>query len=153
MIESPTEPESGAKPATNGSASAPTDELECLLERNAERFAALFRDLRILGSVDAERARLRLCRWMARVRSLVAVSVGTIVLLAAAAVILAVGVDGAFRALFADRPWLGDLVAGLVLIVSIAATWLGVRAATDSAEAERLERKYADLERDRAARS
>lgn len=152
MVGPSAETESAAKRGTNGQASTPPDELAGFLERNADRLGGLFRDLRILGNVDADRARLRLRRVISRIQSLVVLSIGAIVLVAAGVVILAVGVDGAFRALFTDRPWLGDLVAGSVLIAAPAAAWLGVRAAARSAEARRLEKKYADLERDHAPR-
>lgn len=152
MVGPSTETESAEKRGTNGQASAPPDELAGFLERNADRLGGIFGDLRILGNVDADRARLRLRRVISRIQGLVALSIGAIVLVAAGVVILAVGVDGAFRALFTDRPWLGDLVAGFVLIAAPAAAWLGARAAAESAEAKRLEKKYADLERDHAPR-
>ena len=153
MVGPSAETESAAKRGTNGQASTPPDELAGFLERNADRLGGLFRDLRILGNVDADRARLRLRRIVARAQGLVALSIGAIVMIAAGALFLAVGLDGAFRALFADRPWLGDLVAGLVLLASLAAAWLGARAARGSAEARRLEKKYDELERDHAPRT
>jgi hypothetical protein len=150
MIESPTDSDSAAKRATNGRASAPPDELAGFLERNADRLGGLLGDLRILGSVEADRARLRLRRVLARTQILVALSIGATVWIAAGAVLVALGLDGALRALFADRPWLGDLVAGFALLASLATLWLVARAARNSAAAGRLERKYAELERDGA---
>jgi xanthine/uracil permease len=74
------------------------------------------------------------------------------VFVAAGAVLVVVGLAGGLRELFADRPWLGNLGAGLVLIGSVAAAWVGLRMAKELSEAKRLEKKYADMESKRDAR-
>jgi membrane protein implicated in regulation of membrane protease activity len=90
---------------------------------------------------------------IARAQGLVILWIAVALLVAAGTVLVAIGLAGLFRALFADRPWLGDLVAGLVLIGSAAAGWAAHRAVRELSEAKRLERKYADLESKRGART
>jgi hypothetical protein len=152
MIGSPTETESAAKSGTNGRASTQPDELADLLERSFHRLSGALGELQILGSVQSDRAHLRLRRWIARAQGVVLLWIAAMVFVAAGAVLVVVGLAGGLRELFADRPWLGNLGAGLVLIGSVAAAWVGLRMAKELSEAKRLEKKYADMESKRDAR-
>ena len=152
MIGSSTEPDSVTKPGTNGGAPAQPDELAGLLELTFDRLSSSLEELRILGSVHTDRARLRLRRVIAGAQVVVILSIVAMVCAAAGTVLVASGLAGTFRALFADRPWIGDLVAGVVLLGSVATVWVGLRLSAESSEAKRLEKKYADLETQRAPR-
>lgn len=114
------------------------------------RLTGALADLKILGSVGSDRMQLRLRRLLARTLEALVLGVVALVLVVAGAVLLASGVTGGLRALFAERPWLGEIVAGLALLVIVASVWFAARGSSERATTRRLERKYAEMERERS---
>src|SRR5262245_49423876 len=128
---------------------APDEATERLIERLLERLVSGAGHLRTLASVSSERARLRLrrARW-SLVRMLTLALVGA-ALAVGGAVYFARGLAGTLAALFGERPWLGELLAGLILL-SIVTGGVAIAIARDERdELERLRRKYGDEDGER----
>lgn len=120
------------------------------LEGPFARLTDALADLKILGSVGSDRMQLRLRRLLARGLWALGLGAVALVLVVAGALLLATGVAGGLRALFAERPWLGEIVAGLTLLATVASVWIAARARVERATTRRLERKYAEMERERS---
>jgi len=129
------DPAVGADAQSNGS-----------LGRSLAAVADAAGQFRILADVRSERVRLRVRRLLARLQRDVLIALALAVSVLSGVVLVAIGVAGLFRVLFAERPWLGQLVAGAMLIMA-GVTWAGVRRLlTERAELRRLEAKHEQLE-------
>jgi hypothetical protein len=135
-------PDDRDRDATSGDGS----EQDPVFERVVGEIAEAAEHLRVLAGVRSDRARLRVRRTIqrARRRILVWIALGAFALCGAA--LLAIGLAGALSAAFGDRPWLGQLTAGVVLLGGVAIYLTVRRVRIERAHLNRLRGKYDDPE-------
>jgi hypothetical protein len=143
-------PEGGDEGSTHRRDAGSAGDLLDGLEGPFIRLTDAFADLKILGSVGSDRMQLWLRRLLARALAAAVLGVIALVLVVAGALLLASGVAGGLRSLFVERPWLGEIVAGLTLLATVATVWFAARARFERATTRRLEEKYAEMERKRS---
>ena len=105
------------------------------------------RHVRTLASVSTEQARLRLRRARTRILWTLLFALVVATILVSGAVFFARGLAASLAVLFGQRAWLGELVAGLVLLALAGAGLALALAREERAELARLRRKYAHDER------
>jgi len=159
MTSTETSPGPAAAPApaangpasSNGGSAAPhagpaeATAFEAVLARLAERGGEILAELRTLLRLRAEESRLRWrrLRWTL-VQALMA-GAAAMALAVAGALYLARGLAHALAAGLPERPWLGELLAGAILLALVAGGVALARAREERRELERLRRT---LERD-----
>jgi hypothetical protein len=121
------------------------------LERAFEELLDAGRQLQILAEVRTERARLRLRRRMASWMAEAGAGFAIFLLVAIGGALVVIGLVGRFRALFADLPGMGDLLAGALLLATALAWGIARRVRSERSLLRRLESKHggdqADLRR------
>jgi hypothetical protein len=140
-----TRPGAGGNGAPDGETRGEAREVdwEAIAARLFERLAEVLREVRTLVSVSSEGARLRLRRARWGLMQGIVLGLAGAALALAGAVYLARGLAGTLAVLLGGRPWLGELVAGLLLLALAAGGLALARARDERAELERLRRKYA----------
>jgi hypothetical protein len=120
------------------------DELVELLLRSMSRFETVSDDVRLLARIRSEHVKLRLRKAIVRAQWVVVGFLTVLLLLVAGIIVLAIGTERAFTALFAEQPWLGHLAAGITLIGAAIGLISAAQALSRRSHARELERKYAD---------
>lgn len=109
--------------------------------------------LKVLGTVQADRAKLRARHYLSRLSTNALIWLITATLLVSGAVLFARGTARFLDALFGGRPGVADLVTGGGLLIGLT-LWLLIRSAQrKKRELEVYRAKYARLEHETAARS
>jgi len=134
----------GARP--DGAAREEPSDLAALLLGAAPHLQGGLEDLRILGGVRSDRLTLRLRRSFGVAQRAIAWSLASATLLVAGIVLLSIGTGRALAALFEPRPWLGQLVAGLGLLLGLGVATAVRGRLAERARIARLENKYARME-------
>ena len=115
---------------------------ERILARLLEHATDVARHVRTLASIASEQARLRLRRTRWTIVQLFVLALASAALAVGGAVYLARGLAGTLTALLGGRPWHGELAAGLLLLVLVAAGLALAMRRDEHRELERLRRKY-----------
>ncbi len=119
-------------------------------ERALDDLLDAARQVRTLSQVRAERAHLRTRRAFERWTASAGASIATAVLLVGGAVLAGTGLVIRLRAVFADRPGVGELLAGALFVV-IALVWGQVRRhSADRALIRRLQARHGFEQHDRS---
>ncbi|MCC6406556.1 MAG: hypothetical protein IT453_05300 [Planctomycetes bacterium] len=144
-------PDTTAGAARNGASAPPATEpgeaSDAWLERLLFGGAQVFRHLRVLAHVRADRGRLALRRALQRVQRELLVWLALATATIAGVVALASGLAGALTAAFGERAWAGQLAAAVLLLGAAAGILVLRRARAERAELERHRTKYARLDR------
>lgn len=146
VAPAPAPQQSVAEPPTNGQPAAAQADLAQLLESAAARIGGALGELRTLANVRSDRLLLRLRRHLEGLQDAIVWWSATLALTLAGIALVAIGLTGALRAVFAQRPWLAELLAGALLLAIALALRFGRRALAERRAIRRLERKYAELE-------
>ncbi|MBI5434408.1 MAG: hypothetical protein HZA52_16360 [Planctomycetes bacterium] len=133
--------------ASTPPATEPGEAPDAWLERMLFGGAQVFRHLRVLAHVRADRGRLALRRALQRVQRELLVWLALATATVAGVVALATGLAGALTAAFGERAWAGQLAAAALLLGAAAGIVVLRRARAERAELERHRTKYARLDR------
>lgn len=122
-------------------------DLASLVEQILSRLREAATQVRILVSARSDLLRLRAHRALLRLQAAVLLTAAGAAIVVAGIVLLSAGMAEGLGLLVGDRPWLGKLLAGALLLTSAGAgVWLhGWR--TRRLHAKELRRKYESLER------
>ncbi|HEX6885328.1 MAG TPA: hypothetical protein VF530_18280 [Planctomycetota bacterium] len=142
--EAPASSNGGAAPRTDP---ADATAFEAVLARLAERGAEILAEVRALLRLRAEESRLRWRRLRWALARVLLAGTAAAALAVAGAVYLARGLAHALAAAWPERPWLGELLAGAILLALVAAGVALARAREEQRELERLRRTLGQDER------
>ncbi|MCK6445615.1 MAG: hypothetical protein L6Q99_04420 [Planctomycetes bacterium] len=138
----------GAPHATaNGTPTEPSRANDERLERLLYGGAQVFRHLRVLAHVRADRGRLALRRTLQRAQRELLVSLASATAVIAGVALLATGLSHGLTSAFGERAWAGELGAATVLLGGTIGALALRRARAERAELETQRRKYASLDR------
>lgn len=143
MPTSATSEEADSVAGRNGSAAKASAQG---FEGSLAELADAISELRVLADVGSERVRLRWRRTLARLYRQICFGAAMILVVSGGIVLVVIGLAGALRAAFAERPWLGELLAGAVLLAGALAWALARGAHFERAERRRLRAKFGDPE-------